>query len=285
MNVNPNIDSAKDGIESSIILALYSKGKAKSGVKVEKFEKGWARYTYGLEIFCPKKTESPKEMFAYDANSAERLYTCSLDHLVVDPEIAIGRGIEVALLCEDGSFKWTKVMPMPAPRGLVAMTNKKPRWFAYHFRHIMPNLKGEYIVRPIALVDGAPVLLKPLGMHGFDAQADKDEMTEQLAITLSIFEDAIRSNCMMATVEEHAKLIFPIDQSAYKDFFAIRDGYKNTPTGKRNPILHWCSKHIRSRAGKVFEVTGHQKGAEQMVHGNMKLTIEPGPGYQQYIKC
>lgn len=278
-----SIADERSGIETAILAAMYMTAKNKALKKSERQKSGDVREITDTSIYCPKKSEYPSDFFACDLSDPGRLFSSSLDDLVVDPVRAIGRGLELGLLCEDGTMKWTKLAPMPAPRGLVAITNMRPLWFSYHFREIKDGKSQDYIKKPFALAGGKVCLMKSLNMKGFDQKADHAETSEQLALMLSIFEDAMRKGAMLATVEEHVRMRFPIGQEAYKDFLRLRDGYTDTPTGRKNPILHWCSKHLRTRGDKVFEVSPHQRGAQSLVVGPMRLTIEESEGYERFI--
>lgn len=283
--MNETIQDVRDNLETAILLGL-SAGKKQTGIrkpKVEKTKRG-EREVFDLGMFCPKKPSFPSDVYTFDLSSDERLYSASMDDIVVNPEAAIGRGLETGMLCPDGTFKWTKIEPMPTPRGLIALSNKPVRWFCCHWREIREGQNGDYIKRPMPLSSGRVPLMKCLVANGLNTKRETEELEEQLAISLSVFEDARRTGSFLATVEEHTRLRFPVGSEAYKDFFRLRDGYRDTPTGRKNPILHWCSKHIRAREGKVFEVSGHDRGAVSMEVGPMKLSIERNNGYADFIR-
>jgi hypothetical protein len=285
MNSYKSIDDARDDLETTIIMALSmrSRIRSKSLVRIEK-SKGprGDKEHLAMDAFCPPKPEYPRHMFGFDV-SGGRLFATSLSDIVVDPVRAISRGIETAII-HGGNLKWLKIQPMPRPRGIVALTNRPHTWFAGHFRQITPAGSETYVRWPFAF-DGDVCLLKPLGWKGYDAEAARAEDRKQLAMTLSLFEDAIRAGSILATVEEAARLSFPIGESGYKSFLRLRDGYKNTPTGRRNPILHWCSDYIRRRdpIGDIA-VAGHHKGATEIKHGDLKLSIVFNDGYGALLK-
>lgn len=280
-----NIHDARDDLETAILLALHADNRR--GVKRVSKDKGRARglvkRTSDLGAFCPDRPEFPRHMFYMEVGSGNRIYSGSLDNIVVDPEAAIGTGLEIVALDLDGTLKWSKFKPMPAPRGLVAITNQPVRWFALHHRQIKEHAPDTYTRQPLAIADGRPVALKPLGWN-FDQASNLIEMSEHLALSLSVYEDAIRAGSMLATVQEDTSLSFPICQEGYMDFLRMRDGYRNTPTKQRNPILHWCREHLRSRNGKTFVVRQHDRGAEEFVVGPMRLSIERSTGYSHLIR-
>ena len=281
----PSIDTERDGIETAILLALHAKNKGKFRQSVAKSGKagGWSRLEAGMEIFCPRKPEFPRDMLALDPADEGRLYSVSIDDLVVSPVKAIGRGLEVGMLCQDGTLKWTLIKPMPSPRGLAAITNRPVDWFAVHFRTIRDGRREEYVRRPMPISDGRVVAAKALGWKGYDSLRDRQEMEEQLALMLSVFEDANRHGSVLATVEESVRLTFPVGDDAYRSFFALRDGLRDTPTGRRNPILHWCRDHIRRTRKRLAEVSGHERGRAELVHGNMRLTLQRSEGYSSLL--
>jgi len=285
MNLAQNIETRRDGIETAILLALTARNKGRHKAKKTGRDKaGFYMAEVGLERFCPSKAEFPKRMLAFDMRDADRLYTDSLDGLVVPPRAAIGHRLEAGLLCEDGTLKWSLIKPMPAPRGLVAVTNQKVEWFAYHYREIQEGQPDVYVRRPMPLAGGRVPMMKALGLHGLDPRREKEELEEQLALTLSIFEDAHRIGAILATVEEAVGLTFPVGEDAYKSFFALRDGLRETPTGRRNPILHWCQEHMRRTWSGHTKVTGHDRGKAELIHGNIRLTLERSEGYASLLE-
>lgn len=278
------IEARRDHIEDAILLALHAYGSARP-IRAEHRKDGFIFERSEMAFFCgPDMT--PRSCYTFDlANVDERLFSLDWHDLVVDPIKAIGSRLEIMMLCDDGSLKWIGVIPMKQPRGLAAVTNMKPHWFTLHFRHIANDGRQKrYIKRPFCIAGGDLVMLKPLGWKGFQPERDRGEIRDQLMIVLSVFEDAHRSTAFLATVKESVEVVFPVGSDAYKDFFILRDGPNNTPTGRKNPILHFCSKHLR-RAGSVknIEVERHQRGTDTLHIGPMSLTIRPSDGYAQWL--
>lgn len=287
---NPeDIAEARGDIETAILLALYASEEGRNMHRegpARQNGRGTLR-SYEMGSFCPPKPEFPREAYAFDgAASAERDYAAHADYLVVDPRTAIGSGIETMMLCEDGKLKWCKVMPMPKPKGLVAITNKPYGWYVFHYRYITEGEPDFYVKRPFALCDdGSIPLLKALGAaEGYKPAREREEISLQLALVLSVFEDAHRAGSFLASVEEHVRLRFPVGQDAYKKFLILRDGPRDTPTGRKNPILHWCREHIRSTSTGFAEVETHLRGVEEVRVGPMRLTIEPNTGYARFMR-
>lgn len=281
------VKEARSEIETAIILAMSAKasGTGKKE-KIEKHKKGWSKVSFGIDGFVTDKDRRPKSFYAYDAVSAyDRLYTACANDLVVNVYSVARLGVEVGLLLDGGSLKWTAIHPMAKPKGITAITNKTHSWFACHYRHIHSNKEDEYVKQPVAICnDGSIPLMNIVGRQsGFNSKEYREDMEEQVCIVMSVFEDAIRSSAYLATVQEDVKMMFPVGEEAYKDFFRMRDGYRGTPTGRKNPIVHWCSQHLRKR-GKdgVSLISAHKRGASEFVCGPMKLTIQENDGYSGY---
>ena len=276
------IQTEKDGIEIEIIMAMLMKNRGK---RIHKPKMTRDKIVSEMGIFLDKKPEFPTAFYVFDkAAGGGRLFTASLSELVVSPVKAIGARLETAVVDDGGVLKWFCLKPMKAPKGIVAATNAGVDWFACHYRQYSPDGQDIYIKEPMAIKrDGTVARLMPLGWRGFDSEACLAEQTEQLALSLSLFEDAVRSSAYLATVQEHVKMMFPVGEDAYKSFFAMRDGYRHTPTGRRNPILHWCSEHLRKRSDdSISVVSSHKRGADEFVCGPMRLTIQENDGYAKY---
>lgn len=286
MTKDYNIDTQYDPIEDMILIALHS--KTKETRKEKDLDGGisgkWVACDFSS--YTPKKALFPKDMFTtlIDEDKTEnyRLFTSDMNQLVCDPIKLLGARSETMIMSMDGKdIRWTCMVPMPAPRGIVAITNHKVQWYAKHFRLINRDFTEVYERFPIPIAGGRIPDVKLLGWQQ-SSKAVMEEQREKVALHLSLIEDAIRPNSVLATVEEHAKLRFAVSNDAYKDFFAMRDGFRNTPTGRRNPILHWCASHLRKSQNGPSTVIGHERGYETMTHGNMTLSLSRNTGYDEY---
>lgn len=279
-----NIADARDEIESAIIMALHMDKTCVAAKGKPDRRGGWVKEEIGMETFCPKEPAFPRCAYTFDARSGDRIYAADMTGVVVNPISAIGHRLETMMLCEDGVLKWSCIKPMPRPKGITALTNQPHQWFCYHFRTFAKGKPQDYVKRPMALTQSGDVCpITPIGKWGFNPQADRVEMETQLAMTLSIFEDAHRAGAFLACVEEHVQLMFPIGADEYKSFLIMRDGYTSTPTGRKNPILHWCAEHFRRRNGKIAVVPEHLRGAEEFIVGPMRLTISASEGYGAFL--
>lgn len=282
-----DIQEAKSDIEDAIILAMYASAKPVVKSKIVAKTKGANLVASPLDMFVTDKDRYPKRFYAFDASadSGDRVYTPDASALVVNPYKVCKNGIEFGLLDGGLVFKWVGIFPMARPRGITCLTNQKTAWFAYHYRRISNDGQQEYVKTPMAMtLSGEVCPLQMMGKwQGFDAKKERDMIAEQLALSMSIFEDAVRAGSYLATVKEHVEMMFPVGADAYKDFFAMRDGYKDTPTGRKNPILHWCATHLRKRqSGAKSEVKAHVRGASEFVCGPMVLTISENAGYGEF---
>lgn len=280
-----DIQEARGDIESSIILAMSARAacRTQKDAKRRKMKNGLGHVEESPMDAYVSGERFPKSFYAFDAaNSDQRLYSLDYNDLVVNPYHAIRGGLEIGMIMDDGGFKWSGFFPMKKPRGLTAITNKRFEWFGSHFRHLKPSGGEVYVKRPMAVAHDGTVCLLGLmgGWKGYNAKQDQNEMSEQLYMSVSVFEDAVRDSSYLATVHEYVEMKFPVGEAAYKSFFAMRDGYRDTPTGRRNPIVHWCAEHLRDRGEKgVSVVRSHRRGAQEFICGPMRLTIEENEGY------
>lgn len=275
------ISEEKDRIEIEIIMSMLMNS---SGKRIHKQRKTKEKVFLDMGSFLEKKPEFPTSFYVFDRTDGARLYTTDPEDIVVSPVKAIGKRIEIACLDVGGVMKWTCIKPIKPPRGLAAITNMPVDWFSIHFRKYGRDGLDSYVKWPMAITrDGNVSRLNPLGWSGFDSVKVQAEQTEHLCLVLSVFEDAIRSSSYLATVQEHVRMMFPVGADALKEFFAMRDGYRNTSTGRRNPILHWCSEHLRKTGdNQATIVPAHKRGATEFVCGPMTLTIQENEGYSNY---
>lgn len=280
------IAKARDKLEDAIIMALHmDKTRAAPRKAVRRADSaGFKVEEMGMEEFCPKEPAYPKRAYTFDARSSDRLYAADMSGLVVDPITAIGHRLEVMLFAEDETLKWSCFKPMPRPKRLVALTNQPHQWYCLHHRTFSRGGPQTYSKRPFAITTSGQVcLIKPMGGWNFYPQQDQQEIEGVVAMSLSLMEDAHRSSSFLAVVEEHVQLMFPIGAEAYKAFLIMRDGYRATSSGRKNPILHWCAEHMRQRNGKVSVIEEHLRGAEEFVVGPMRLTISASGGYGPFM--
>lgn len=72
------------------------------------------------------------------------------------------------------------------------------------------------------------------------------------------------------------QLIFPATERAVKELASLREGPRTTPSGRRNPLLHWVTEHLRrvhSEPERLIPVTEHLRGTERFVLGEYAAEI------------
>lgn len=220
----------------------------------------------------------PEKFYTFDACDNDRLYTIDYECLLNHPSDIVGHGIEIMTIGEDdGVIKWTGTFPTRKPdRGFVALGHAD-KW--YGVCSLIGNANSGWIdyYKAYAAIDknGRPLLVKGLGLHRQDPASLRSNSL-QIILQCSMAEDASRANAFKAMVTDHASVMFPIGMDGYKDFFALRDAPRNTPTKRLNPILHWVKKHLRQSKNKdSIEVKKHLRGVETVTIGGLTATISP----------
>lgn len=68
---------------------------------------------------------------------------------------------------------------------------------------------------------------------------------------------------------QHKALIFGATERAMKSLGTIREGPRTTPSGRRNPLLHWVTEHLRRVAAgeqeRLIPISEHLRGTERFV--------------------
>ena len=216
----------------------------------------------------------PKKMYTFDAMDETRQgFICHPDLLIAHPKELLGDRTELIHVAGD-KITWRCYIRMERqPKG-VASVGAVDAWYEVHVRNIA--LSGEPIdyVRDVAAFNrkGFPVPTKLKGAISIDM-----EHAECAFATAHVVDDSHRSDALLAEVSEKNSIRFSVPSSSYKEFFKLREAPRRTGTGRRNPILHWCSKHMRTRGGNTFEVRGHRKGVESVTIDRLNLTLQPAP--------
>lgn len=62
------------------------------------------------------------------------------------------------------------------------------------------------------------------------------------------------------------EILFPATEKAVKSLAKLREGPRSTPSGRRNPLLHWVTEHLREgSSGHLIPVTEHLRGTERFI--------------------
>lgn len=217
---------------------------------------------------------NPSRSYTFDV-SGDRLFTSDINLLLNHPAEIIGSGVEVIFYFKD-EMKWCRYEPIQRPRGFAAF-GKVDRWIAVHYRTQTIDGKQDYIKDVIALSKSGKAL--PTRVEGWNVKGDDSikKKEELMVMALSVVEDAHRPGVLLATASAETSIVFPVNYGAHKDFLALRDGPNNTPTGRKNPILHFCKKHIRkAKSGAESEIEKHWRGLEEVSIGGMHLSLSRG---------
>ncbi|PBK05948.1 hypothetical protein CNQ84_00800 [Pseudomonas abyssi] len=222
------------------------------------------------------KPVSPSSAYTFDATDRDRMYATGPEYLLRHPAEILGDRAELMMMCEDGTIKWTCFIRKEKPKKVIC-AEKIHSFYEFHCMTGGPKGWYDYGIRAIAFnKNGRPLMMKIAGMHGHTGQDAFNAF-----IAASVIEDAHRAGSVLCTLEAESKITFPVSIDEYKQFLADRDGHRNTPTGRRNTILHFCGEHARRRGGKLTEVRAHARGARVFETGGMTLTITPPPEWEE----
>jgi len=217
---------------------------------------------------------APSRSYSFDVGG-DRLFACDIDLLLNSPAEIIGSGVEI-ILYFNNMMKWCRYEPIDRPRGFAA-AGKVDKWIAVHYRTQTVDGKHDYIKDVMALSRSGKVI--PTKREGWNARGEQSakEKQEMMVMALSLVEDAHRPGVLLATASAETSIVFPVEYGAHKDFLALRDGPNKTPTGRKNPILHFCKKHIRkTKSGDDSDVKQHWRGADEVTINGMRLSLSRG---------
>ena len=266
-------------IESLILMAMDSKHSFEKKMSIDKKSdsRGYKYKTTNVGSLLPIPDRSPSRAFTFDGTDEERLFCTDLYNLTHHPFEVIGNGSETILLMGD-MMKWVRIEPIKRPKKFSAI-GRADRWFAMHYKTLTLYGDADY-VKNVCATDKKGVLL-PTRVDGWthrnELQAFREKSTN-LYLMCSIIEDAHRTGSILAEASVDNSIVFPMHYGAHKDFLKLREAPRETPTGRLNPIIHFCKKHIRKKGTeKEAEVKGHWKGKSSVTIDGMTLTIEPEP--------
>lgn len=273
------ISEKRGHLEDAILRSMYLKCVPEVKRKPKALKNGRVREFMNPSQYVRGKAEFPKDAIIFDACDDSRLYGRDADTTLLNPADVLD-GLEVIIFYED-RLKWLKYVRTGAPRGLAAINSRRVKWFAAHYRESHPDGYETYVREPFALHadDGSAALLKYLAWRNTGAVKNADETNTNVRLAVSIYEDSVRAGSYTATVEEHIKLRFPVSADSYLDFLRLRDGFRDTPTGRKNPLLHWCAKHLRNyKSGRTTVVKQHARGRAELTVGPMRLSLSYNDG-------
>ena len=259
-----------DNLETMLLMAMDS-GKFKS----QKYEKsefrpdGMKKEVVDLGSLFRLKDRKPSNSYTFDI-SEDRLYTPDINLLIKNPIDHIDCGMETIILYQQ-EMKWSRYDIIDRPKGFCSAV-KAEAWIACHYRKMDVFGNQNYIKEVFPVNKKGKVI--PFKVEGWNLTSGfKKETQEQMVLCCSIVEDAHRPGVMLAKASSESSIIFPIEYGAHKDFFALREGPRETATGRRNPIIHFCEKHIRKTKKSEAEVKKHWRGRDKLTVNGMTLEI------------
>lgn len=266
MNTKKSEDSI-DALETLLIMALE---------KPKEISLSWHRDGLGesrsaIDMF-PFDDAMPSCAYTFDAADDDRIFGDSLDYLIHHPADTIGTGKEVYFI-DDNTIKWSLIEPTRRPAKGFACLGRADKWYAAHYR-LASTVNGwfDYVKAYLAIdAKGNPLPVKFMQQKNWKVEHD----LIQIHMMCSLIEDAHRAGAVLASVSDQAEIRFPIGGDAYKEFFSLRDGPRETPTGKRNPIIHWVSRHIRkTQTGGFSDVKQHLRGRHEVTINGIHASVE-----------
>lgn len=271
-------DQSMDPIETMMLMAMDCNHRHERQVYMDgdKNDEGIQRINSDIGSMARIPDRSPTRSFTFDATDKDRLFTDDIDLLLHHPADIIGSGKEIIML-DETELKWSRIEPVQRPKGLMTV-GTVAHWYAIHYKNLGISGDSDYVIDVFPMNrKGHPM---PTGYQGWkknDPEADRMEQAEKVAILCSVIEDAMRPGAILAEASVDSSIVFPIHEGAQKDFFSLRYGPRQTPTGRKNPILHFCQKHIRSKPGNddTVEVSEHWKGTETLQIDDMSIQLYP----------
>ena len=274
--MNTKLDSPIDQTETLIAMALCanqdagSKGFNPQGRGSNRNGEVWQASDAGELLRFDAMT--PSSSYTVDMSDDNRIYAGDNRLLLAHPGEIIGDNSEIMVLDDSGTLKWMGFRRIPRlPRGAVAV-GKYSHAFEYHFRMLYADgTNGSYMRRLVLLnKEGNGVQVKVRGCFlngGIEALGT--------TIAASIIEDAHRKGAMLASVSDSVEIKFPVPLDDYKEVFSHREG-PLTPSGRRRSIIHWVSKHLRSKqGGGNSTVKRHVRGISSFTVDGLSVQVTP----------
>lgn len=248
-------------------LKIYVSKEDKEGNRISmEVKHGYSEYF----DFSPILPSSP---VVFDMSS-DRLYTGSEDMLIIDPIAELEKGIETASIFE-GVFTWVKMILCRKKPKMINTFGRAFAWVEVHVRNLDEKGNEDYFLECYPVNRKGVVM--PYKIEGWNLSDDYRRKRGQVIARCSMLEDYNRAGAIKAKAEIEdggLSIRFPLEQGKQKEFFKLRDAPRETPTGRLNPIIHFCSDHIRNRNGETVKVSGHWRGREKITIDGMTLTLE-----------
>lgn len=151
----------------------------------------------------------------------------------------------------------------------------KPIPYEQHVRVIFPDGSESYDKDIIALHDKAilPYLLPiPRGSKyhwSYDDLLDMCNRTYKELASQIWFKIHMANFWQVQWSYAGKELIFPATEHAVRELGRLRDGPRTTLSGRRNPLLHWVTEHLRRISTgdeeRLIPISEHLRGTERFV--------------------
>lgn len=268
-DVTKTVGEASGALENAILLALDA--KTSCARRERSTADGYHKTTSSSFV---KEQAIPSHSYLV-GDWQDRVMSLNVNSLLQSAWHTIGDRLEFTAAF-DNWIKWSAIIPMKQkPRGVAAITNQPIRWYGLHFRHVFEDGSQKYVKNPIALQEnGTCCRLRFMGWDGCDAHKAQQEAQFVTMMGLNIAEDVARPTAIKATLTEgDVSLTFAVSLATYLSFFRDRDGWRDTPTRRRNPLVHWVATHLRQTPNSATEVRGHGRGRHEVHVGGMTLVL------------
>lgn len=271
-------ESAFDELETLLIFGMEKpKPETIKWEIVDRFHKAKP----AIQLFKFDDRE-PNSSYTFQFGNNEREFTTDYNLLINHPSEIIGDGKETMfLLPENNQIKWMRIEPCRKPAKGFAPIGSADKWYGVNYRLGNANTGWHTHIKGYTAIakTGKPVAIKMM-QEGSRNNLESKNDSEQIILMCSIVEDAHRSNSFLVSTKIDSEILFPVGYESYIDFFRFRDGPRNTPTGRKNPIIHWVAKHMRQKNnGGNATVKRHLRGIAELNINGVTARITPNERY------
>lgn len=275
-----------DILESMLLLLLDEATPAEKDVSVVKsMYSGRSGVMTGFStnitaLFGVEDFMAPTCAHVFPPEEDDRGYAPSAEYLMAHPKEVIGDSAECALTPGAGSdlFRWIGLRRISKPPKFAVAAGKVDAWYEVATRD--GDWSGWLKAQRGLIALSASGRSLPIKYRSYD-WACIENCGMNAIVLASVIEDSYRAGTVLASVRCGPEVRIPVCESIYKAEFRPREGYRNTPTGRLNPIIHEVAEHSRRlSSGAEVVVKGHERGAKEIVIDGMTLTLTRNSGYQ-----
>lgn len=210
----------------------------------------------------------PKLAHTFDMLDGDRIFALDPGLLITSVPDILGREAEVAIM-KDGYCQWAGYRRLnKAPRN-IWISGKAGAIYEVHWRIIYADGRSTYHRRCAAVSPkGLPLTCLIQGTRNPSGGMEN----HGIVLAASVIEDAQRTGCFSASVQDTAGIVFPVPYGGQMELFRLREG-PNTPGGRRKAILHWVAKHIRRSCKSETTVREHMRGVHEFTVDGLKVKL------------